>query len=224
LKGFYIMQLESKTLNILRNFSTINPSMIFKEGNSLTTISPNSTVIAKAAISETIPKRFAIAEMSKFLGAMSLFEQPELEVMDTHVVIKKGDQQVNFTFGEESLIVAPTKDVKMPDADVEFDLSESVFLSLMKAMAVLKLSEVAVVGDGNSITVETCSTKNSAVDTFKVKVGQTNHTFRFIFRQENLKLINDSYKVKVSKRGIAEFAGKDITYWVATEASSKFDS
>jgi hypothetical protein len=217
------MQFENRTLNILKNFSTINPSIVFKEGNSITTMSPVQTIIAKATITETIPKQFAIAELSKFLSVMSLFDTPTLDVKDNHLEIMKDDQSVSYTFGEESLIVYPQKELKLPEFDIEFDLPESTLNSLLKAMAVLKYSEVAISGTGESIYLETVNTKNPSSDTFKVKVGSTTSKFKVIIKDNNLKLISDSYKVKISKKGLAELQGKTVTYWVATEASSVFE-
>ena len=90
-------------------------------------------------------------------------------------------------------------------------------------MAVLKYSEVAISGTGESIYLETVNTKNPSSDTFKVKVGSTTAKFKVIIKDNNLKLISDSYKVKISKKGLAELQGKTVTYWVATEASSVFE-
>lgn len=217
------MQFENRTLNILKNFSTINPSIVFKEGNSVTTMSPVQTIIAKATIAETIPKQFAIAELSKFLSVISLFDAPMLDVKDNHLEIKKDDQSVSYTFGEESLIVYPQKELKLPEFDIEFDLPESTLNSLLKAMAVLKYSEVAISGADGNIYLETVNTKNPSSDTFKVKVGTTSAKFKVIIKENNLKLISDTYKVKISKKGLAELQGKYVTYWIATEATSTFE-
>jgi hypothetical protein len=107
--------------------------------------------------------------------------------------------------------------------DVEFDLPESTLNSLLKAMAVLKYSEVAISGSDGNIYLETVNTKNPSSDTFKVKVGATSAKFKVIIKENNLKLISDTYKVKISKKGLAELQGKYVTYWVATEASSVFE-
>ena len=44
------MKITTNTLNILKNFSKINPSILIQEGNTLRTISPNKTIMAKANV------------------------------------------------------------------------------------------------------------------------------------------------------------------------------
>ena len=49
------MRLSEKTLKILQNFTTINQSLYFKEGNKLRTISVMKNVLAEAELDEYIP-------------------------------------------------------------------------------------------------------------------------------------------------------------------------
>ena len=50
------MKLSDKTISLLKNFSTINQSILFKEGNSLRTISVVKNILAEATIEEDLPK------------------------------------------------------------------------------------------------------------------------------------------------------------------------
>ena len=54
------MKLSDKTLSLLKNFSNINQSILFKEGSSLRTISVMKNILAEAKITEEIPKDFGI--------------------------------------------------------------------------------------------------------------------------------------------------------------------
>ena len=67
------MKLSQRTIQILRNYSSINPSVKFEAGTILKTVSPNKTMLAKATLSDTIDSDFAIYDLSRFLGTMSLF-------------------------------------------------------------------------------------------------------------------------------------------------------
>ena len=40
------MKLSEQTIEVLQNFSSINQSLLFKEGNVLKTVSPQKTVLA----------------------------------------------------------------------------------------------------------------------------------------------------------------------------------
>ena len=90
------MKLSAKTIQILKNFSSINPSIMFNTGNVLSTISPIKTVMARAQIDETIEKDFGIFDLNRFLGVLSLFDDPELLLCDNYVKVTDGRKSVNF--------------------------------------------------------------------------------------------------------------------------------
>lgn len=46
------MKLDTRTTQILKNFASINPSIMFKPGNRLATISAGKTVMARANITQ----------------------------------------------------------------------------------------------------------------------------------------------------------------------------
>jgi len=73
------MKLSDKTLNILKNFSNINQSILFKQGNKLTTISVMKNILAECTIQEEIPKDFGIYDLNQFLNGLSLYQNPELD-------------------------------------------------------------------------------------------------------------------------------------------------
>lgn len=219
------MKLEARTIQILKNFSSINPSIKFKTGTDLVTCSPRKTVMAKATINENIPSAFAIYDISRFLGVLSLFDAPELVVGDKSMEIVSGSQKVNYTFAADNLIVAPTdKSVKMPDTEINFRLTADDLSKVLKALGVLQLPEIAVTGDGNSIHLEALDNKNPSGDSYKVCVGSTELTFKMIFSVDNIKIMSGDYDVAISSKGIAHFKGSDVEYWIATEASSTFQS
>ena len=72
------MKLSDKTLSVLKNFSTINQSILFKEGNKLRTISVMKNILAEATITEEFTKDFGIYDLNQFLNGLSLHQQPEL--------------------------------------------------------------------------------------------------------------------------------------------------
>jgi hypothetical protein len=218
------MNFDSRTLQILKNFSTINPSILFKPGSVLSTISPTKTIMARAKINESVEAPFAIYDLSRFLSTLSLFDNPELSVETGFMRIKQGARKINYTFAEPSMIVSPPeKEIKLPDPEVEFNLSAENLQELLKALSVLSLPEIAVVGDGTSIYAQVLDSKNPSGDTYSVTVGETTNTFRMIFKAENLKLIPGTYDVRISSKGLSHFNSPEVEYYIAVEASSTFE-
>ena len=60
------MNLSEKTFNLLKNFSSINQSILFKQGNTLRTMSVMKNILAEADIEEDIPQDFAIYDLVRF--------------------------------------------------------------------------------------------------------------------------------------------------------------
>lgn len=218
------MKFSARTAQVLRNFSTINQSIIFKPGNQIKTISLSKTIMAKARIDSDIEKTFAIYDLPQFLSAVSLFEDPELELGDRSVNIGSGRERIRYTFSEPSLILAPPeKEIQLPTPEVEFTLRNDVLTRVQKALGIIGAPEIAVTGDGEKIYVEALNTKNSSESTYKVEVGETDKTFRLIFLAENIKLLPGDYEVAISSKGLSHFKGEDIEYWVAVEQHSTYE-
>ena len=219
------MKLCENTINVLKNFSSINPSLLVHPGNVITTMLPTKSIYAKAHVDENFPTKFAIFELNKFLGVTSLFKEPEFDFGEHQVKIVLGRQSVNYTYADPSMIVAPdpNKDINFPAADVEFSISQEELQKVVRASGVLQLPEIAVTGDSHHITVTATNSKNPTTDVFSVEVGETDKSFSMIFKVENIiKLISGNYDVKISSRGLSKWSTGNIMYCVATEASSSF--
>ena len=217
------MKLSENTINIFKNFANINPSLLVNQGDMLTTCSPTKGLYAKAAVEENFPHRFAIYEMSKFLGVVSLFNEPELQFNDRYVRIVSGRQSVNYTYTDPSMIVAPdpNKDINFPAADIEFSISQEEIHRVVKAAAVLQLPDIAVTGDGETILVTATNSKNPTTDVFSIEVGTTDKTFNMVYGVDNIvKLLSANYNVSISFRGLSKWKSDKILYYVAPEAVS----
>jgi len=220
------MKLSENTINILKNFATINPSLLVNPGEMLTTVSPIKSILAKAVVEENFPKRFGIFELPKFLGVVSLFKDPELEFGDHQLKIISGKQSVNYTYADPSMIVAPdpNKDINFPAPDIEFSISQEELQRVVRSTAILQLPDIAVTGDGATILVTATNSKNPTADVFSIEVGTTDKSFNVVFSVEHIiKLISANYDVKISSRGLSQWKSDKILYYVATEANSNFN-
>lgn len=219
------MKLDQRTLQVLKNFSSINPSILFRTGNTLKTITPTKTILAKATLEQEFPSSFAIYDLSKFLSVLSLFDDSDLEIGEKSVVIRSGRKKVNYVFADPNTIVAPKddKEIRFPDADVSFELTNEVLADVTKALGVLRQPEIAVIGDGETITLATTNSKDPTSDVYSIEVGETTRNFTAIFKAENLRLLPDTYQVDIASAGISRFRSKDVEYFIAVEQNSKWN-
>lgn len=217
------MKFSENTLSILKNFSGINPSIIFKPGNVIRTLSPQKTVMAAATIDETIGSTAAVYDLSRFLATLSLFDDPEVEFGANKFAIKSGRSHVNYTYASESMIITPPdKDINAPSAEVTVQVKWDDIQQVIRAASVLQLSEVAFRGDGQSVSLAAIDSKNPTADAFDVVVGESDSHFEMIIKVENLKLMPKTYDVSLSSKGMAHFKADTIQYWIAIEKNSNF--
>ena len=220
------MKLSDSTLSLLKNFSTINQSILFKQGSKLRTISVMKNILAEATISEELPQDFGIYDLGQFLNGMGLHQSPELDFTnDNHVVIKEGKLRSKFFFADPNVIITPPeKPIELPSEDVTFELSTDQLDKLLKAASIYQLPDLSVVGGDGVVKVLVRDKKNDTSNDFSIVVGETDATFSFNFKVENIKILPGTYGVVVSQKLLSRFSAKnhDLTYWIALEPDSTF--
>ena len=91
------MKLSDRTINLLKNFASINQSILFKQGNQLRTISVMKNILAEANVDEDFPQDFGVYDLSQFLNSLGLFQEPELNFTgQSFVNIKEGKQRSKY--------------------------------------------------------------------------------------------------------------------------------
>ena len=217
------MKLSKETTALIKNFASINSNLLLKSGNKLATISAQKNVMADATVSETFPD-FGIYDLNEFLGAMSLFEDPELDFSEKYVTIKQGSMSIKYFAADASVLTAPQKSITFPDAEIQFNISAAMLSMVQRTSSVLRASDLTIVGDGSTITAVVGDKKNATGNSFSEPVGSTDKTFKVNLKVENLKMLPGDYTVSISSKKISRFKGAgDLVYYVAVEADSTFD-
>ena len=223
------MKLSKHTLNMLKNFSDINMSIEIKKGNILRTVSVQKNILAQAELEDSFPQDFAIYELNRFLGAVSLFDNPEFQFNGKSANIGTNTHSVDYVYCDPSMIVTPPENnITFPEPEVKFTLSQDALSQIMKASNVLGTPEIAVEGGphpNDVIRLKALDVNNDSTDTFKVVLDErSDNEFRFVFKTENMKMLPGNYDVEISSKGISHFTmqGQKLQYWIATESSSSF--
>jgi hypothetical protein len=221
------MNISPETLNILKNFSSINSSLVVKKGNILRTISPAKNILAKYECAETFGRDFALYDLNEFLGGLSLFKDPEFDFADEqYVTIKSGRSKVKYFFSDPSVITAPPeKDIELPSVDVEFTLSDSDLNSLLRASSVYQLPDLSLIGKDGEMSLVVRTKNNDTSNNYSVNVGKTDNEFVFNFKVENLKMLPGVYNVRISTANISLFTSEkwNLSYLIALEPDSTFN-
>jgi len=217
------MKLSKETVGLIKNFAGINSNLLLKSGNKLATISAQKNVMADAVVTETFPD-FGIYDLNEFLGAMSLFEDPELTFNEKWVTIEQGGNSIKYFAADASVLTAPQKAITFPDAEIEFSMNANMLSMIQRTASVLRASDVSIVGDGSTIAVVVGDKKNATGNSYNSAVGATDKKFKVNLKVENLKMIPGDYQVSISSKKISRFKGAgDLVYYVAVEADSTFE-
>ena len=221
------MYLSQETVTLLKNLSTINQSILIKAGKKLRTMSAMKNILAETEIEEDFDRDVAIYDLNQFLNCLSLVPGAEVELGETSITITDGKTAVDYRYSDPSVITAPPeKELTLPSEDVCVVLTEDQLESVKKAAAVLQISDVSLVGDGESVFLTVRDKKNSGSNTYKVEVGETDKVFSFNAKVENLKMLPGDYDVTISSKNLAYFVnhGRPVSYFVAMEPDSTFES
>jgi hypothetical protein len=219
------MKLTKETLTIIKNYAGINSNLLIKQGSTLSTVSVAKTIMSTVTVSEVFPNEFGIYDVNEFLGALSLFDDPDLEFDSKYVTIKEGKNAIKYFGAAVNNMVVPTKEIIFPEAEIKLSLDASTLAMIMKTAPILKSEDVSFVGNGSTISVNVADKKNLSGNSFIHELGTTNLDFKVNLKMMNLKMLPGDYNVSISSKKISKFSAvnSNLVYYVAVEADSTFE-
>jgi hypothetical protein len=220
------MKLSTSTLQILKNFSYINKSIIVKEGHELVTVADNTTVIGYAEIEEEFPKDFAIYDLDKFINSINLFKEPDLEFFDNKLRITSSDSNIEYFYADPDVLTQPPKNkFTLPSVDVELLLTAEHMSAIGKTSNNLDLPDISVQSDGKKMKLLVHNKSIQTGNKFSIDFGESDLVFSVNLKISYLKFLPGSYYLEISSKGICQFTHQDIglSYFIATEKDSKFN-
>ncbi len=220
------MKLSDNTLTVLKNFASINNSILVKKGTHLRTISVAKNILAEADIAEEFPRDVAVYDLNQFLNGMSLHQDPDLDFKeDSYLTIREGRRKVKYFYADPAVIISPPdKEITLPTEDVHFQLESTSLEKLLKAAAIYQLPDLSLIGQNNEIRLVVRDKKNDTSNEYSIIVGETDKQFVFNFKVENIKIIPGAYDVVVSSKLLSKFTNSNynLTYYIALEPDSTF--
>ena len=224
------MKLSEHTVEVLKNFATINQNLVIKEGSTLTTMSAMKNIVAKADVEESFDKEVAIYDLNEFLASISLFTNPILEFEDGFVTIKEENNPKNslkYFYSDPSVVTSPNKTITMPSKEVSFKLNGEDLNKLKRAAGVIQAPDLVLEKKNTDVYLTVKDKKNDTANTFSLDVDTVadGNDFNFFFKVENLKLMDGNYDVDISSKNISHLksTNKDVEYWVALEPESSYE-
>ncbi len=216
------MKLSKDTLEVLKNFATINTNILVREGTSVSTISTGENIFAKAEVTEPFPKEFAVYDLNSLLSLLTVMEDTDVDFGDESLTVSKGNAKFEYYYADPNIIVsAPDKSIEV-DTFFQFDLSKDDIDMILKAAAITAAPMLSVIGDGSEVVVTVGDPATPKSNSFKQVIGQTDKTFDARLAVENFKVVPSGYTVTLSEKKFMflESSKGDLKYWLALERSS----
>lgn len=216
------------TMQVLKNFATINPNIVIEEGNMLQTISEAKNVVSKSIVDVEFPKTFGIFDLNEFLAVLNLIDKPELKFTDNYVTVcdSVGRTNIKYYYSDLDVLTRPTSKVIAPEGDVKFTLDRETLSKVRRAAGVLGHNEVSVSCIDNTVCLTVSDKSDSTSNAYSIAVDGTynEEQFNFVFNINNLKMIEGDYDVSISQKLISHFVNRSskIEYWVALEKTSTY--
>jgi len=223
------MKLSDHTIEVLKNFATINQNLVIKEGSTLSTMSAMKNIVAKADVEESFDKEVAIYDLNEFLASISLFTSPVLDFKEGFVTIKEENSSTSlkYFYSDPSVVTSPSKTITMPSKEVEFTLNGDNLNKLKRAAGVIQAPDLVLEkkSTGSFLTVK--DKKNDTANTYSIDVDTKTEGsgFKFYYKVENLKVMEGNYDVEISSKNISHLksTNKAVEYWVALEPESSYE-
>lgn len=223
------MELSDRTLQVLKNYSVINPNIVIGEGSTLKTVSVARNIFSKTEVSEQFPTTFGIYDLNEFLGVLSLVDKPNLKFDENFVIVSdsSGRSSIKYHYSDPEMLTAPSKDIVMPECEVNFVLDTDTMSRIKRAASTLNHNEVRIRPSNGSIVIDVVDQKDSTSNAFSILVEGTYQEgvdFNFILNVNNLKTVNEDFEVGISQKLISRFKSQqsDIEYYIALEKSSTY--
>jgi hypothetical protein len=219
------MKLSERTLEILKNFAGYEKSILIEPGNIIRSLTQSGNVICHAKIAEEFDREVCIAELNRFLGTMSLFNEPDLQFEDKFMVLREGSSKCTYRYANRAAIQpAPYTDIdkmlKIGEPDIKFTITSTQLSTLLRASSVLELPEIRLTAKNGTLSVAAVNKKDKdSSNVHEIIIGETDQEKEMFLDANNLRFLPVDYEVHIHEF-IAVFRGGDgdIAYYVAPNA------
>ena len=216
--------LSNQTKEVLKNYSTINGSILIREGSQLKTINVGENLISQYDCAEVFPQTFAIYDLNQFLAGLSLFQNPVLEFNNSEYLTIRGDgrsAKYYFSDPEITLKTAPDRKVNFPGADIEFSITSSELEALRKAANVYGIPDLVFKSSaGGTVSLNLCDRENETSNVYAQEIlGDNTGEYELTMKMEHVNLVPGNYDVKISSKLITQWqhSSLPLVYYIALE-------
>lgn len=199
---------DEKTIKVLSNFTTINPSMIIQP-DKLSVINNTSSCIGFYPFAKPFDfEEFGLYEATDFLSAISVFDTPPtIEVKDKYLIIaNKADKFRYFTTAKTLITAVPDIESKFEkiQPELEFTLTADKLAIINKCSSILKAKYIFFESQKKKILVTVANELESSNNSYELIIEDditTNKLDQPVkISLEDFKVLPGEYKISLSSK------------------------
>lgn len=223
--------------SVLKNFSTINPSMIFnKDGFASVLQSQTIRAFYKFQHSKSF-SNFGIYNTPSLIQCLNLFKNPEIENKGNHLVISEGNNKQKFYTSDMDILFNSVKCKckgelqlmsfelypyhQIPnDYDLEFTMSQENLSTLLKASNINDAEFMFFESEPEGIRITVGKDLESSMNSYSILlvnelVKKNTLCSPIKMNMTDLRNIVTEYEVKMSSKGISSWIGLNgVVYFI----------
>lgn len=217
------LNLSKRTLAILKNFASVNPSVVLEVGSTLRTADPSQTILVIAKIDEEIPVKFPIVDLSSFLGILNLsaFSECSLNMNDKKIEMVGKKTSLTFWAAAKNLVELPEGEIELGDGDITAVLPEEAYNDFRRACSMLGHEFCRLSNRDGKVYLTALTPDVDTSNVYEIELGvTTNSDASVTLKTSNLKMIQGDYKITASSTdNFAKFDTMDdrISYLIGGE-------
>lgn len=237
------MQFDDFTMQVLKNFASINENLVIEPGNILCTVKKDKALLANAKLKDEFPIQSAFYQLNDLLRVVSMHDDPIFDFGDSNVKItwkSRPEASVLYHYTSQKIVedtfVRPGKsELDMPkDGLLVFEFNEENLSDLKKASSILALEDVSFILKDGQPTLRVHDGRNETSQKYDMTLNAETSDIPDVsgldirYKIENWNFIPGDYHVKIvgpessGTRGVTCFEGDNIRYWTVPEADSNF--
>lgn len=212
-------------INVLKNFATINPSMIL-DPTGFKVINTSKSVIGNYSFAKPYDfEEYGIYEATDFLAALGAMDNPQIEVKDKYIVIVDGTSKLKyFTTAKDLLPVVPDVGKKFDtlEPELDFSITSDKLAALLKMAGILKSKYIFFESDKKKIRITAGDELESSNNNYEViiesgiKANKLSSPVKIILA--DFKILPGEYKVQLHPK-ISKWENMTgVTYFVSCQA------
>lgn len=241
------MKFTDYEMEVLQSFRDINPSIMFKPGHRVATISNNKNILAIANFPSTdFPSQAPIYDLSNLINSIRILgvngkDSPDVNFLEKRVDIVSNRSRIKYYYAEPRMVTTPPDKIQtLGEPVVTTTLTMSDLHRMNTVASTYQLPDVCFSGKDGQLTAIVTDKRNSSSNSMEIELGETDKDFCFCMKVENLSVIrasgannpSEGYRLELYECKVAKFIASisqraqnsvdSLEYLIALEPDSEY--